>query len=479
MKRAGGPSGRLGASVWAPAPQGTRRAGGGLDRQAEGRLHTAQKRLASGVWASRPHQPVATPDPPAPFCLRGSLGTTAGERPRATTFEEEQQPPPSALVGMWGTLRAPRASGVLQVGVIQAPRGEPASPPGERVVHRGVTDVIYTARIGDLCGRDAHTPNGWGTDTPRHRRSWRPWTSRKPSRPRVDATGQLRVSTQQRRHRLGQQRLDHRVVADDAEAGAQEAPCRLDGPRRDAVDADLQCPLFVVGVIELGRLGRRGLRVTIVGEFGQLLTHRANGLRARVGAQLRLGRRRRVAREELDHRPAEVALRQRGAEPRQLGQPCRDPRRLVDPARVAPEAVRANGGEPQLEVAAQLAQPPQRVTDRQPQRAHGPGQRDELSVELDDPARRALSRRMNTHATLLPWGFPRPQRAPFVALSAPDPRREASFPDRGDQRPAHPGYGRSGETRPLVAASTAGKILDRRVRPRDLTFSRVTPAQGA
>jgi len=107
---------------------------------------------------------------------------------------DREKPSPSALVVMWKTLRAPRASGVFQVGV-----GNPASPPGEwgypspswgtceppgeRVVHRGVTAVISTARVhprlrARWCGRDAHTPNG-------HRTSSRPWTSRKASRPSV------------------------------------------------------------------------------------------------------------------------------------------------------------------------------------------------------------------------------------------------------------------------------------------------------
>ena len=52
----------------------------------------------------------------------------ATSRPRANgPLEEKKKPQPSALVGMWGTLRAPRASGVFQVGV-----GNSASPPGER-----------------------------------------------------------------------------------------------------------------------------------------------------------------------------------------------------------------------------------------------------------------------------------------------------------------------------------------------------------
>jgi|GEM_PF-2648850 len=133
--------------------------------------------------------------------------------PVLSSIPQLEKQPSSALVGMWGTLRAPRASGVLQVGVgnSTSPPGEwsypspswgtreppgragcpqgrhrrhlhsaltrptasrpsrarpfqypptkrtavvgargdvgnPASPPGERVVHRGVTDVISTAR---------------------------------------------------------------------------------------------------------------------------------------------------------------------------------------------------------------------------------------------------------------------------------------------------------------------------------------------
>jgi len=149
----------------------------------------------------------------------------------------------------------------------------------------------------------------------------------------VQPARQLRVPSQQGRHRLGEQGLDHRVVPDDTEARPQEAPSRLEGPRRHAVDADLQRPLLV--------LGRRRPGLVVAGLARQPLAHRPDGHPARLGDELFFRLDGRLASQQLDHRPAEPPLLQRGSKPRKLRQPRGDPRRLVDPARLPPDALEA------------------------------------------------------------------------------------------------------------------------------------------